>query len=122
MSVLNTPSSFQPLEAYQQFFAKAHDLTSSEARILGLLVDGCSISDIVRTSRRSHATVKTHLIRIFSKTFTSRQAELVCLYYKSVLTSGLVSDLAPEERLPRLNVYHQFWRNGHDGKRKGGVK
>jgi uncharacterized protein Usg len=25
------------------------------------------------------------------------------------------NDLAPEERLPRLNVYYQFWRHEHDG-------
>ena len=87
MSALNMQPAFLPLEAYQQRFAQAHELTSSEAKILGFLVEGCSIGDIVKHSKRSHATVKTHLIRIFSKTFTSRQAELVCLYYKSVLTS-----------------------------------
>ena len=32
-----------------------------------------------------------------------------------------MDDLAPEERLPRLNVYYQFWRNEHDGNRAGAL-
>ena len=36
-------------------------------------------------------------------------------------TSPLTCDLAPEERLSRLNVYHQFWRNEHDGNRAGAL-
>ena len=31
------------------------------------------------------------------------------------------TELSPEERLPRLNVYHRFWRNGHDGNRAGAL-
>lgn len=91
MSATDMQSRFLPLEACQQQFAQTHELTSTEARILGFLVDGCSIGDIVKKSKRSQATVKTHLIRIFSKTFTSRQAELVCLYYKTVLASEFMN-------------------------------
>ena len=31
-------------------------------------------------------------------------------------------DLAPDERLPRLKVYYQFWRNEHDGNRAGALQ
>jgi len=36
-------------------------------------------------------------------------------------TASFEIDLAPEERLPRLNVYHQFWRNGHDENSTGAL-
>ena len=31
-------------------------------------------------------------------------------------------DLAHDERLPRLKVYYQFWRNEHDGNRAGALQ
>jgi DNA-binding CsgD family transcriptional regulator len=55
------------------------DLTPAEAKIAALLAEGQSIITITDELSISESTAKTHLRRIFEKTGTSRQAELVSL-------------------------------------------
>ncbi len=55
----------------------AYDLTLSEARICSLLANGVSVGRISKTLRIHPSTTRTHLKRVFKKTRSTRQAELV---------------------------------------------
>ncbi len=58
---------------------RAYGLTAAEQRVLAHIIEAGSIAEAAERLRVSPATVKTHLQRIFSKTGTARQAELVRL-------------------------------------------
>ncbi|CAH2602780.1 Helix-turn-helix transcriptional regulator [Rhodovastum atsumiense] len=59
-------------------------LTPAEARLLGHLAAGTGLALAGRALGITEATAKTHLARIFAKTATSRQAELVALVSRLV--------------------------------------
>jgi|SRR5690242_14313899 len=59
--------------------AKLYQLTPAELRILLAIVEVGRVPDIAAVLKVSETTVKTHLRRLFSKTNTSRQADLVKL-------------------------------------------
>lgn len=63
------------------------DLTHTEAFVAARLAEGCSITEIAEERRCSASTVRTHVKRIFAKTRTNRQGELVQL----LLTSPAIS-------------------------------
>jgi DNA-binding CsgD family transcriptional regulator len=54
-------------------------LTPAEGRVLLALVDAGGVADTARSLDLAESTVKTHLARIFTKTRTRRQAELIKL-------------------------------------------
>jgi DNA-binding CsgD family transcriptional regulator len=60
-------------------FAKLYKLTASELRIALALAPGLQLQEAADMLGLSIATVKSHLARIFAKTATSRQAELMAL-------------------------------------------
>jgi DNA-binding CsgD family transcriptional regulator len=60
-------------------FSKSYKLTASETRVLLAVVDVGGVREIAEALGLSDATVKTHLRRVFEKTGTRRQAELVKL-------------------------------------------
>jgi DNA-binding NarL/FixJ family response regulator len=64
-------------------FAGQYGLTSAEAQILYLLILGMDLPSIAKTIGRTRATVKTHVLNIFSKTATHRQAELVSFFFRT---------------------------------------
>jgi DNA-binding CsgD family transcriptional regulator len=64
-----------PSEALAAFF----DLTKAEARVFERIAAGETQSGIARMLGVELSTVKTHLLRIFAKTGTRRQADLVKL-------------------------------------------
>lgn len=64
-------------------FARAHELTAAEERILAHLVVGKDIGTIIGEAKRSRATIKSHVLNIFSKTYTRRQAQLVSVFFLS---------------------------------------
>ena len=64
-----------PVEA----FAKRYRLTAAEMRVLFAIVEIGGVPETARMLGISEATVKTHLQRIFDKTGSARQAELVKL-------------------------------------------
>ncbi|GGI32898.1 helix-turn-helix transcriptional regulator [Bradyrhizobium guangdongense] len=64
-------------------FARLYGLTEGELRVLNALLPGLSLSEAAALMGISEATVKTHLHRIFNKTKTSRQAELIHLLMTS---------------------------------------
>jgi DNA-binding CsgD family transcriptional regulator len=56
-----------------------YGLTPAEARFAALLLTGCSVQDASRALAITLNTARTHLKRIFDKTDTSRQADLIRL-------------------------------------------
>jgi DNA-binding CsgD family transcriptional regulator len=61
-----------------------YGLTPAEARFVALLLTGCSVQDASEALAITLNTARTHLKRIFDKTGTSRQSDLVRL-----LTGGV---------------------------------
>lgn len=61
-------------------FAKLYGLTAAELRVLLALAPGLAIREAADMLGISEATAKTHLQRIFAKTETSRQTELLQLF------------------------------------------
>jgi DNA-binding CsgD family transcriptional regulator/PAS domain-containing protein len=70
--------------------ASAFSLTPAEARTLKHLAGGATIAETADAIGISTNTIRTHLARIFSKTGTSRQADLI----------GLINQLIPPVRRP----------------------
>jgi DNA-binding CsgD family transcriptional regulator len=54
-----------------------YGLTRREAAVAAKLADGKSVEDLAHELGISYETARTHLRRIFDKTGTSRQSELV---------------------------------------------
>ena len=69
------------LEAPQapEVIAKTYGLTPSELRVLLAVFDSGGVLNIAEALGISEATAKTHLRRLFEKTGTKRQADLVKL-------------------------------------------
>lgn len=74
--------------ALREHFFTAHGLTMSERRVAHLLLDGETLNEAAEATDLSLATVRSYLKRIFVKTGTHRQTELVALYYRSILPVG----------------------------------
>jgi DNA-binding CsgD family transcriptional regulator len=62
-----------------EVIAKLYRLTPSELRVLLALFDAGGVSEIAEVLGISEATTRTHLHRLFTKTGTKRQADLVKL-------------------------------------------
>jgi DNA-binding CsgD family transcriptional regulator len=65
--------------AASDIIKKIFKLTPAEARVLLAVVECCSVSETARNLDVAESTIKTHLGRIFTKTDTKRQADLVKL-------------------------------------------
>jgi DNA-binding CsgD family transcriptional regulator/GAF domain-containing protein len=67
-----------------------YNLTLAEARLTGLLLKGRSVKEAAEELQVTLNTARTHLKRVFSKTGTRRQAELirVCLQSVAVLPTS----------------------------------
>jgi DNA-binding CsgD family transcriptional regulator len=63
----------------QQAIAKLYKLTPTELRVLSGIVQVGGVPDVAEVMGISVSTVKTHLRRLFAKTGTDRQADLVKL-------------------------------------------
>ncbi|MEJ8852750.1 helix-turn-helix transcriptional regulator [Variovorax rhizosphaerae] len=64
-------------------FARLHALTGGELRVLLALAQGLRGIETAEMLGISEPTVRTHLQRIFSKTGTTRQADLLSLLHRS---------------------------------------
>ena len=62
-----------------EVMARAFGLTPSELRVLFAVVEAGGVPETAEALGIGQATVKTHLHRVFCKTSTRRQAELVKL-------------------------------------------
>jgi DNA-binding CsgD family transcriptional regulator len=65
--------------------ARVYQLTPAETRVAELLVSGVRPHDIAVALGVSANTVKTHLKRVFEKTRTHRQSELLALFSSAAL-------------------------------------
>lgn len=72
------PAHFDP-PSIPEGLAKAFDLTPGELRVVLATVRHEGVADIAETLGVAETTVKTHLARIFGKTETKRQADIVKL-------------------------------------------
>lgn len=68
----------------QSVLASAFGLTTAESRVAALLARGRGVDDICECLDVSANTVRTHLKRIYQKTATTRQADLVALLVGSL--------------------------------------
>jgi len=68
-----------PAAAPAELVAALFDLTSAEARVYEQISQGRSTAQAAERLGIKPSTVKTHLLRLFEKTGTSKQAELVLL-------------------------------------------
>jgi DNA-binding CsgD family transcriptional regulator len=78
--------------------ARRFGLTPTETRVLRAVVDYGGVTPIAATLGMSEATVKTHLQRLFKKTETARQVDLVKLNFGFIDPMGAM-DLG--EKSPR---------------------
>ena len=67
------------VDANEDRLCRLYRLTQAEARLAGLMAQGKRLDGMAETTGVSVHTVRTHLKRIFTKTGTSSQAELVHL-------------------------------------------
>jgi DNA-binding CsgD family transcriptional regulator len=63
----------------QEVIAKLYKLTPTELRVLFAIVQVGGVPEVAEAMGISSSTVKTHLRRLFAKTGTDRQADLVKL-------------------------------------------
>lgn len=66
---------------------EAWQLTKSEVKVAGRLLDGMELSQIAKEMFISMNTVRTHLKHILDKSYTHRQAEFIATAYKSTIGS-----------------------------------
>jgi DNA-binding CsgD family transcriptional regulator len=85
-ALLDVPS---PLEA----IAKLYKLTPMELRVLFAIVQVGGVPEVAAMMGSSGSTIRTHLRRLFSKTGTDRQADLV------KLVAGYTNPLLPNARV-----------------------
>lgn len=64
---------------------KLYGFTKAEAAVAAALMEGKTLNEIAASLHVSTNTVRAHLKRLFSKTRTSRQAELVLLLGSGVI-------------------------------------
>jgi len=67
------------MPSLQEVIAKLYKLTPTELRVLFAIVQVGGAPEVAEAMGISHSTVKTHLRRLFAKTGTDRQADLVKL-------------------------------------------
>lgn len=70
-------------------FARLYGLTPRELRVAQALLAGSTLREAAAALNVSLQTVKTHLQRIFQKTATSRQADVIALMWRA---SGTFAD------------------------------
>jgi len=71
--------------ALQDQLASWFQLSPAEARLAVALLGGESLSDVAERSGLAQSTIKTQLARLFAKTETSRQSELIALLQRGAL-------------------------------------
>jgi DNA-binding CsgD family transcriptional regulator len=73
-------------QAAPELLAQLYGLTARESDLVALLLDGLDLRDAADRLGLTMNTVRTHLRGVFNKTGTRRQAELVSLLLRSVLS------------------------------------
>ena len=73
-------------QAAADLLAQLYGLTGRERALVGLLLEGFDLREAAGRLGVGMNTVRTHLRQVFEKTNTHRQAELVSLLLRSVVT------------------------------------
>lgn len=76
----------RPPAVSAEIVARTFDLTESESRVAASIARGATLEETAQEMNLTVSTVRTYLKQVFSKTGTSRQAELV----KMILVSSAV--------------------------------
>ena len=76
----------RPPAVSAEIVARTFDLTESESRVAASIAQGATLEETAQEMNLTVSTVRTYLKQVFSKTGTSRQAELV----KMILVSSAV--------------------------------
>lgn len=71
-----------------------YKLTAAEARLVGHLVSGASLSEAAGKMKIQKQTARAYLKHVFAKTQTNRQADLVRVMFSSLLHTNSRLDLA----------------------------
>jgi DNA-binding CsgD family transcriptional regulator/PAS domain-containing protein len=71
-----------------ELFVRRYAITPAESRVMLLIVQGMTVAEAAETLGISLPTAKTHLARLFDKTGTSRQADLVRLAMSALAPTG----------------------------------
>ena len=71
-------------------FSARFGLTAGETRVLKEIIGGSGLSTAAARLRISLATIRTHTYRIFEKTGTGRQAELIRRFFETGLRGPAV--------------------------------
>jgi DNA-binding CsgD family transcriptional regulator/PAS domain-containing protein len=86
----------QPFPA--ELFIRRYAITPAECRLLVFLAEGMSLTDAAEASGIAFTTAKTHLARLFHKTGTQRQVDLVRLAVQSFSPATLPDKVAPPDK------------------------
>lgn len=72
------------------FLASLYGLTPAQARLARGLLDGETLETLSRRDAVSRNTLRAHLVQLFAKTDTHRQAELVCRLMRDLQLVSLI--------------------------------
>lgn len=64
------------------------ELTNTENIVYKLLVEGFTVTDIVKLMNVKESTVRSHLKNIFTKKEVTTQQELIVLHYRGKVRNG----------------------------------
>lgn len=64
------------------------ELTNTENIVYKLLVEGFTVTDIIKLMNVKESTVRSHLKNIFTKKEVSSQQELIVLHYRGKVRNG----------------------------------
>src|SRR5262249_24331351 len=78
------------LPSFEAFVA-SHGLTRAETRVLQQIIGGKRLVAAAGKLSIGQATARTHMQRIFDKTGTKRQTELLCRFFKATLPGQIAS-------------------------------
>src|SRR5207247_10282806 len=76
-------------EPDDELLQRHYGLTATEARVAALLVQGMNVKRVAEEMNVTLNTTRTHLKRVFAKTNTKRQSELVTLVLGDQVSSRL---------------------------------
>ncbi len=76
------------LSAQVQRFAERFGLTPGETRVLGEIIGGNGLSAAAMKLKIARPTARTHAQRIFDKTGTQRQTELIRLFFEMAMSGS----------------------------------
>jgi DNA-binding CsgD family transcriptional regulator len=82
----------QRLGVPQAFLTRLYGLTPTEGTVAALIGKGLSAKEAAQQLGVSYNTLKTHLKRVFAKTHTRRQSELVGLIARTVVLAQPAAD------------------------------